>query len=53
MRQIPVLADRAYQGAGATVRTPYHHHREQPAQYQQFNRDHARPRAPENAPSHS
>ncbi len=32
-RHIPVLADRAYQGAGATIRT-------------QFNRDHARLRAP-------
>jgi hypothetical protein len=41
-----VLADRAYQGAGATVRTPYYHHSEQPEQYQQFNRDHARLRAP-------
>ncbi|MEW1905168.1 transposase family protein [Streptomyces sp. NPDC086147] len=41
-----VLADRAYQGAGATVRTPYYHHREQPEHYQQFNRDHARLRAP-------
>ncbi|MFD4377592.1 transposase family protein [Streptomyces sp. NPDC058486] len=45
-RQILVLADRAHQGAGATFRTPYHHHREQPAHYQQFNRDHARLRAP-------
>jgi hypothetical protein len=45
-RQILILADRAYQGAGATVRTPYYHHREQPAHYQQFNRDHARLRAP-------
>jgi hypothetical protein len=45
-RQILVLADRAYQGAGATVRTPYHHHSEQPEHYQQFNRDHARLRAP-------
>ncbi|MEV5283263.1 transposase family protein [Streptomyces sp. NPDC052811] len=45
-REILVLADRAYQGAGATVRTPYKHHREQPAHYQQFNRDHARLRAP-------
>ncbi|MFB7449904.1 transposase family protein [Streptomyces sp. NPDC056194] len=32
--------------AGSTVRTPYYHHREQPAHYQQFNRDHARLRAP-------
>ncbi|MFE5594919.1 transposase family protein [Streptomyces sp. NPDC056549] len=45
-RQILVLADRAYQGAGATYRTPYYHHREQPEHYQQFNRDHARLRAP-------
>ena len=45
-RQILVLADRAYQGAGATVRTPYYRHREQPPHYQQFNRDHARLRAP-------
>lgn len=45
-RQILVLADRAYQGAGATVRTPYYHHHEQPEHYQQFNRDHARLRAP-------
>jgi hypothetical protein len=29
-RQILVLADRAYQGAGATVRTPYYHHHELP-----------------------
>jgi hypothetical protein len=41
-RQILVLADRAYQGAGAT----YFHHSEQPEHYQQFNRDHARLRAP-------
>ncbi|MFE5947497.1 transposase family protein [Streptomyces sp. NPDC056480] len=45
-RQILVLADRAYQGAGATVRTPYKNHREQPERYQQFNRDHSRLRAP-------
>ncbi|MFB7032303.1 MULTISPECIES: IS5 family transposase [unclassified Streptomyces] len=45
-RQILVLADRAYQGAGATFRTPYYHHREQPEHYQRFNRDHARLRAP-------
>jgi hypothetical protein len=45
-RQILVLADRAYQGAGATIRTPYKNHREQPEHYQQFNRDHARLRAP-------
>ncbi len=29
-RELLVLADRAYQGAGATVRTPYYRHREQP-----------------------
>ncbi|MFF8848145.1 transposase family protein, partial [Streptomyces sp. NPDC015127] len=29
-----------------TVRTPYYHHREQPEHYQEFNRDHARLRAP-------
>ncbi|MBH1934255.1 transposase family protein [Streptomyces sp. AV19] len=45
-RQILVLADRAYQGAGATVRTPYHGHRELPDHYQRFNRVHARLRAP-------
>ncbi len=45
-RQILVLADRAYQGAGATVRTPYKNIREHPAHYQQFNREHARLRAP-------
>ncbi|WSV43832.1 transposase family protein [Streptomyces sp. NBC_01077] len=45
-RQILILADRAYQGAGATVRTPYYHHREQPERYKQFNRDYARLRAP-------
>ncbi|WP_371656713.1 MULTISPECIES: transposase family protein [unclassified Streptomyces] len=45
-RQILILANRAYQGASATVRTPYYHHREQPEHYQQFNRDHARLRAP-------
>jgi hypothetical protein len=45
-RQIPVLADRAHQGAGATVRTPYYHHHELPEHYQQYNRDHARLRAP-------
>ncbi|GAA3595811.1 IS5/IS1182 family transposase [Streptomyces osmaniensis] len=45
-RQILVLADRAYQGAGATVRTPHYHHHEQPEHYQPFNRDHSRLRAP-------
>ncbi|MFD5514235.1 transposase family protein, partial [Streptomyces sp. NPDC127051] len=45
-RQILVLADRACQGAGATVRTPYCHHRDQPPHYQQYNPDHARLRAP-------
>ncbi|EFE64780.1 predicted protein [Streptomyces viridosporus ATCC 14672] len=38
-------ADRAYQGAGATFRTPPYHHHEQPRQYQPFNHDHARIRA--------
>lgn len=37
-RQILVLADRAYRGAGATVRTPYYG-RDLPEQYTQFNRD--------------
>ncbi|GAA4885642.1 IS5/IS1182 family transposase [Kitasatospora terrestris] len=41
-RQILVLADRAYQGAGATVRTPYYRHDELPEHYKQYNRDHAR-----------
>ncbi|ANZ13674.1 transposase IS4 family protein [Streptomyces noursei ATCC 11455] len=41
-RHILVLADRAYQGAGSTVRTPYKNHQQQPEHYQQFNRDHAR-----------
>ena len=45
-RQILVLADRAHQGAGATVRTPYYGHRELPEHYQQYNRDHACLRAP-------
>ena len=45
-RQILVLADRAYQGAGATVRTPCYRHHELPEHYQQYNRDHARLRAP-------
>ncbi|MEV7676908.1 transposase family protein [Streptomyces sp. NPDC088752] len=46
-RQILVLADRAYQGAGATVRPPYKNHREQPEHHRQFNRDYARLRAPD------
>ncbi|MBH1934162.1 transposase family protein [Streptomyces sp. AV19] len=45
-RQILVLTDRAYQGAGATVLTPYYRHRELPEHYQRFNRVHARLRAP-------
>ncbi|GAA2471347.1 hypothetical protein GCM10010388_74940 [Streptomyces mauvecolor] len=45
-RQVLILADRAYQEAGATVRTPYHHYREQPEHHQQYNRDHARLLAP-------
>lgn len=44
-RQILVLADRAYQGVGATLRTPYYG-RELPEHYQQNNRDHAGLRAP-------
>ncbi|MBF6046099.1 hypothetical protein GO001_12805 [Streptomyces sp. NRRL B-1677] len=31
------LTDHAYQGAGATVRTPYYGHHELPKRYQQFN----------------
>ncbi|MFE0063016.1 transposase family protein [Streptomyces sp. NPDC059003] len=49
-REVLVLAVRACQGADATVRTPYKHHREQPAHYQQYNRDHARLRAPGERP---
>jgi hypothetical protein len=45
-RQILGLADRAYQGAGAPVRTPNYHHNEQREHYQEFNRDHARLRVP-------
>ncbi|GAA2595946.1 hypothetical protein GCM10009863_06510 [Streptomyces axinellae] len=45
-RQTPVLADRAYQGADNTLRTPYHRHHELPEHHQQFNRDQARVRAP-------
>lgn len=45
-RQLLVLADRVYQGAGATVRTPYYRHHELPEHYQQYNWDHARLRAP-------
>jgi hypothetical protein len=45
-RQILAVADRAYQGADATVRTPYCHHHELPEHYQQYNRDHTRLRAP-------
>nr|WP_116209054.1 transposase family protein [Streptomyces olivoreticuli] len=45
-RQILVLADRAYQGAGATVRTPHYGHRELPKHYRRFNRAHARLRTP-------
>ncbi|MGC0407311.1 hypothetical protein RKD31_000819 [Streptomyces sp. SAI-163] len=44
-RQILVLADRGYRGAGATVRTPYYG-RDLPEHYAQFNRDHAQLRAP-------
>lgn len=35
-----------YYSACATVRTPYYGHRELPEHYQQYNRDHARLRAP-------
>jgi hypothetical protein len=44
-RQLLVLADQAYRGAGATIRTPYYG-RDLPEKYAQFNRDHARLRAP-------
>ncbi|MFI9771615.1 transposase family protein [Streptomyces sp. NPDC052415] len=44
-RQILVLADKAYQGAHATICTSYKG-RELPDRYRQFNRDHARLRAP-------
>lgn len=43
--QLLVLADRAYRGAGATVRTPCYG-RDLPEKYAQCNRDHARLRAP-------
>ncbi|MGV9351453.1 transposase family protein [Streptomyces spiralis] len=43
--QLLILADRAYRGAGATVRTPYYG-RDLPEKYAQFNRDHAWLRAP-------
>ncbi len=45
-REVLVLADRAYRGAGATSRTPYYNHHELPDHYQQHNRDYARLRAP-------
>ncbi|GJF33658.1 hypothetical protein KNE206_63580 [Kitasatospora sp. NE20-6] len=45
-REILVLADRACQGAGATVRTPHYRHHELPDHYKQYNRDHARPTRP-------
>ncbi len=45
-RDVLILADRAYQGADATVRTPTYGHRELPEHYQQYNHDHARLRAP-------
>ncbi|MGW1077818.1 transposase family protein [Streptomyces sp. NPDC002537] len=44
-RQVFVLADRTYRGANGTVRTPYYG-RDLPEKYAQFNRDHARLRAP-------
>ncbi|MFD9637290.1 hypothetical protein ACFWX8_42700, partial [Streptomyces violascens] len=42
-RQTLILADRAYRGAGATIRTPHYGH---DLPYAQFNEDHARLRAP-------
>ncbi len=45
-RQILILADRAYQAVGATVRTPNYGRRGLSEHDQQYNRDHARPRAP-------
>ncbi|MFE5681433.1 hypothetical protein ACFQ8A_40810, partial [Streptomyces erythrochromogenes] len=45
-RQVPVQADRAHQDTNATARTPYNHHKIQPAHYQQSNHDHARQQAP-------
>ncbi|GJF33662.1 hypothetical protein KNE206_63620 [Kitasatospora sp. NE20-6] len=44
-RMLLVLADKGYQGAHGTVRTPYKG-RDLPERYRQFNRDHARYRAP-------
>ncbi|MDQ0605369.1 hypothetical protein QF037_009714 [Streptomyces canus] len=44
-RQLLVFADRAYRGAGATIRTPYYG-RDLPEKYAQFNRHHTRLRAP-------
>lgn len=44
-RQVLVLADKAYQGAGGTVRTPYKG-RGLTGGYRKFNKDHARWRAP-------
>ncbi len=52
-REILILGDRAHQGAGATVRTPYKNHREHPEHYQQFNRDHTRLTSQANVLSHS
>ncbi|CAL9418686.1 hypothetical protein SUDANB6_01806 [Streptomyces sp. enrichment culture] len=45
-RQLLALADRVCQGAGATIHTPSHRHRELFEHYRQYNRDHARLRAP-------
>ncbi|MEZ3183166.1 hypothetical protein KYY02_32255 [Streptomyces pimonensis] len=50
-RQLLVLADRAYQGADTTVRTPYYRHHELPEHYQKYNRNHARLEHRANAPS--
>jgi hypothetical protein len=43
-RQVLILADKLYQGAGATVAAPYYRHRELPEHYQRYNRVHARKR---------
>jgi len=52
-RQILVLADRAYQGAGATFRTPYYHHNEHPSTTSSSTVTMPGCELPENAPSHS
>ncbi|MFV2118029.1 transposase family protein [Streptomyces sp. Act-28] len=45
-RRLLVPADRAHQGAGATVRILCHRHHELPEHCQQYNQDHVRLRAP-------